>query len=140
MLTLKRGIIFCLSTMGVNFFYWTMFIQIELFKCILTLPMPLDMEPFWVQWLCGTWPDDWKGYDITFLELYPIVLSSILWGSRFSNHTIEFHTDNLALVSIINKCSSRKTHIMSLVRVLVQSMLHFNFVFYAIYIPWCKMS
>ena len=87
------------------------------------------------EWLYGAWPDDWKAYDITFLELYPIVLSSILWGSCFSNRTIEFHTDNLALVSIINKCSSRKPHIMLLVRALVKSMLRFNFVFYAIHIP-----
>ena len=87
------------------------------------------------EWLYGTWREDWKAYDITFLELYPIVLSSILWGGRFSNRTIEFYTDNLALVSIINKCSSRKTHIMLLVRALVKSMLRFNFVFYAIHIP-----
>ena len=87
------------------------------------------------EWLYGAWPDDWKAYDITFLELYPIVLSSILWGSCFSNRTIEFHTDNLALVSNINKCSSRKPHIMLLVRALVKSMLRFNFVSYAIHIP-----
>ena len=88
------------------------------------------------EWLYGTWPEDWRAYDITFLELYPIVLSSILWGGRFSNRIIEFHTDNLALVSIINKCSSRKPHIMLLVRALVKSMLCFNFfVFYAIHIP-----
>ena len=33
------------------------------------------------EWLYGAWPDDWKAYDITFLELYPIVLSCILWKS-----------------------------------------------------------
>ena len=62
-------------------------------------------------------------------------MSSILWGGRFSNHTIEFHTDNLALVSVIDKCLSRNPHITSLVRALVKSVLRFNFVFYAIYIP-----
>ena len=68
-----------------------------------------------------------------------ITHSSVLYplggGGRFSNQTIEFHTDNLALVSIINKCSSRKPHITSLVRALVKSMLRFNFVCYAIHIP-----
>ena len=34
--------------------------------------------------LYGRWPEEWKYYDITFLEVYPIVLSSILWGSHFS--------------------------------------------------------
>ena len=61
------------------------------------------------------------------MVLYPL-------GWSLLNHTIEFPTDNLALVSIINKCSSRKPHIM-LVRVLVKYMLRFNFVFYAIHIP-----
>ena len=37
------------------------------------------------------------------LELYTVVLSSILWGKIFSNKTIELYTDNLALVPIINK-------------------------------------
>ena len=61
-------------------------------------------------WLYGTWRECWKAYDITFLELYPIVLSSTLWASQFSERTIEFHTDNLALVSILNKSSSGKPH------------------------------
>ena len=86
-------------------------------------------------WLHGTWPAEWEGYDITFLELYPIVLSAHLWGTLLSNRTIEFHTDNMALVSIINTTSSKKPHIMALVRSLVSSMLKFNFVFYAIHIP-----
>ena len=86
-------------------------------------------------WLHGTWPAEWEGYDITFLELYPIVLSAHLWGTLLSNRTIEFHTDNMALVSIINNTSSKKPHIMALVRSLVSSMLKFNFVFYAIHIP-----
>ena len=86
-------------------------------------------------WLYGEWPEEWKGYDITFLELYPIVLSSIIWGHRFQNQTIEFHTDNLGLISVINKCSSPKPHIMCLVRGLVLAMLRFNFVFYAIHVP-----
>ena len=62
-------------------------------------------------------------------------MSSILWGSHLSNRTVEFHTDKLALVYIINKCSSSKPHIMFLVRALVQSMLRFNFVFYAVHVP-----
>ena len=85
-------------------------------------------------WIYGESLDEWKGFDITFLELYPIVLSSIMWGHRFQNQTIEFHTDNLGLVSVINKCSSPKPHIMCLVRALVLAMLRFNFVFNAIHI------
>ena len=83
----------------------------------------------------GEWPDEWKEFDITFMELYPIVLSSIIWGHQFQNRTIECHTDNLGLVSVINKCSSPKPYIMCLVCVLVLAMLQLNCVFYKIHIP-----
>ena len=86
-------------------------------------------------WLHGIWPSEWEGFDITFLELYPIVLAAHLWGTRFSNQTVEFHTDNMALVSILNKSSSKKPHIMTLVRALVLAMLKYNFTFYAIHVP-----
>ena len=86
-------------------------------------------------WLHGTWPDEWLHFDISFLELYPIVLSAHLWGHRLSNRAVEFHTDNIALVSILNNSSSSKPHIMSLVRALVATMLKFNFIFRALHIP-----
>ena len=28
-----------------------------------------------IEWFYGIWPDEWKQYNITFLELYPIVAS-----------------------------------------------------------------
>ena len=86
-------------------------------------------------WLHRTWPADWEGYDIIFLALYPIVLSTHLCGTLLSNRTIEFHTDNITLVSIINTTFSKKPHIMALVHSLVLSTTKFNFMFYAIHIP-----
>ena len=77
----------------------------------------------------------WKGFDITFLEPYPIVLSSVIWAHQFQNRTKEFHIDNWDLVSVINKCSSPKPHIRCLVRALVLAILRFNFVVYAFHIP-----
>ena len=86
-------------------------------------------------WLHDTWPDEWLHFDISFLELFPIVLSAHLWGHRLSNRTVEFHTDNIALVSILNNSYSSKPHIMSLVRALVATILKFNFIFRALHIP-----
>ena len=86
-------------------------------------------------WLHGTWPDEWLHFDISFLELYPIVLTAYLWGHQLSNRTVEVHTDNIALISILNNSSSSKPHIMSLVRALVATMLKFNFIFRALHIP-----
>ena len=53
------------------------------------------------------WPDHWHKpdimADITFLELVPIVLSIFLFKQDLSNKQILFHTDNKALVCILNK-------------------------------------
>ena len=86
-------------------------------------------------WTYGVWPSNIKGMEITLLELYPIVLAVNLWGEHIRNRMIEFHTDNMALVSIINSTSSSKENIMALVRTLVATMLKFNFSFRAFHIP-----
>ena len=54
------------------------------------------------EWLYGTWPEDWKAFDITFLELCSIVLSSILLGGRFSNRDFEF-CDQIGLFRSLHK-------------------------------------
>ena len=73
------------------------------------------------RWLYGAWSDEWKGCSITLLELYPTVLAVTTWGALLANHCIRFHTNNLALVSIINHQTSRDKHIMHLVRRLVST-------------------
>ena len=58
-------------------------------------------------WTYYQWPDHWHKpdimADITFLELVPIVLSIFLFKQDLSNKQILFHTDNKALVCILNK-------------------------------------
>lgn len=54
--------------------------------------------------------------DITFLELVPIVLLLFLFKSDLCNKRFLFHTDNKALVSILNKKSSKSRRVMELVR------------------------
>ena len=87
------------------------------------------------RWLYGAWSDEWKGCNITLLELYPIVLAVTTWGALLANHCIHFHINNLALVSIINQQASRDKHIMHFVRRLVITCLHFNILFQARHIP-----
>ena len=70
-------------------------------------------------WLYGSFPAEWKTFNITFLKLYPIVLAVHIWAPRWKNHSILFYTDNLALVSIINNQTSKNPHIMKLLRVLI---------------------
>lgn len=59
-------------------------------------------------WFSGTWPNDkWKGLNICVLELYPIYAALSVWRDSFSNETVDVHTDNQALVSVLNKLYSK---------------------------------
>ena len=83
------------------------------------------------KWLYGVFPSSWHSFNITFLELYPIVLAVNLWGSLWKNHCILFLTDNEALTFIINRQSSKDTDILKLVRCLVLACHHYNILFQA---------
>ena len=89
-------------------------------------------------WLYGSFPAEWKTFNITFLELYPIVLAVHIWAPRWKNHSILFYTDNLALVSIINNQTSKNPHIMKLLRVLILACLQNNILFQGRHIRGCK--
>jgi hypothetical protein len=69
--------------------------------------------------------------DITYLELVPITLSIYLWGYQFINKKVLFHTDNAAVVSILNNTSSKYDRITSLLRPTMYWTLLLNFQFKA---------
>ena len=79
----------------------------------------------------GRWPETWLGLNITVLEFFPIVAALQVWGHLWENKRIIFWTDNLALVAVINKQSSREKQIMFLMRKLVLKCLQCNITFYA---------
>ena len=86
-------------------------------------------------WLQGEFPPHWESTNIAIKELLPIVLAVRKWGTILSNKRILFFTDNEAIVSIINKQSSKEPTIMSLIRALVTSTLLDNIQFRAKHIP-----
>ena len=53
-----------------------------------------------VQWFHGLWPMSWCAYNITVLELYPIVAAVSVWGDRWENKSVCFYTDNQSLDAI----------------------------------------
>ena len=87
------------------------------------------------KWFRGEWPYHWKTLSIAFLELFPIITAVQLWAKHFNNKCILFHTDNIAIVSIINSQSSKDPAIMCLVRKLVVTSLIHNIMFKAVHIP-----
>ena len=66
---------------------------------------------FQESWTYFEWPLDWENKailrDITLLELAPIVLSVMIWSQLLSGKQIQFLTNIMALVSILNSQSSR---------------------------------
>lgn len=81
---------------------------------------------FKTKWFYGSFPGTWHNLNISFLELYPIVVSVEIWGHLWKNHSIIFYTDNEALVSILNKKTTKVKYIMFLVRKLVLLCLRLN--------------
>lgn len=87
------------------------------------------------RWIYYQWPCCWNNQaimrDITFLELVPIVLSVMVWGEALSGKKVQFHTDNMALVAILNSQSSKSPRIMCLLRQLVLFVMKYNITFKA---------
>ena len=70
-------------------------------------------------WLRGSWlPDQQLGPDISIAwqELFAIVVAALAWGHQWSGRRILAHCDNLAVVDIWGRYSSKSPSIMSLVR------------------------
>jgi len=72
--------------------------------------------------------------NMAFLELVPVVLALFLWSEQLKNKRIIFHIDNLALVSILSKGSSKDPAIMRLIRLIVLFAMLNNIQFKALYI------
>ena len=69
--------------------------------------------------------------DITFLELVPIVLAFYIWGKMLNGKKIILFVDNVSLVHILNKQSSRSDRVMPFLRPFVLSALQNNIQFKA---------
>ena len=77
------------------------------------------------QWFSEPWPtslhsylplNDGEAISIAFCELYPIVVSALLWGHCWKRQRIVFLCDNEATVAILRKGRSKSPHIMPLMR------------------------
>ena len=82
------------------------------------------------KWAYIKWPRYWDPQvlcDMTFLELIPVVMAIFVWGnSHLKNKRLHLHTDNEALVSVLNSKTSKSPRVMTLVRPLVLKLLHLN--------------
>lgn len=72
--------------------------------------------------------------DITFLELVPIAMAFSIWGTKLAGKRVILHTDNQALVSILNTQTSMSRGVMHLLRKFVLQGLVYNIQFKATHI------
>lgn len=93
---------------------------------------------FQKHWFNGAWPPHMSHFHITFKELFPIVLAIEIWGSHLRNKCLVIHTDNMAVMHIINKQTSKETSVMKLVRRLVLACMQFNILLRSVHIPGKK--
>ena len=59
------------------------------------------------KWAQHCWPKEWAENgmlsDITFLELFPVVVAVNIWGLYLKNKNIVFNIDNQSVVYIVSK-------------------------------------
>ena len=58
-------------------------------------------------WFQDQWPKDWETTDISAKELVPVVVAAALWGKYWPGEHVRFHSDNMAVVAIINKGTTK---------------------------------
>jgi hypothetical protein len=89
---------------------------------------------FGIKWFTERCPVNWLQYHITIRELFPIVLAIHLWGRNLQTKCVQFHTDNMAVVHIINKQTSKDPTIMKFVAQIVLLILKYDIIFKALHI------
>lgn len=70
---------------------------------------------FGTKWFYGTFAEHWLDYHISVREFFPIVVAMEMWGATLSNSSIVFHSDNSAVVHIINRNTSKDPNLMKLI-------------------------
>ncbi len=86
-------------------------------------------------WFQLSWPDAWAAVGIAAKELVPIVVAAALWGAQWAGRHICFHSDNDAVVSIIQRRSAKHLLITHLLRCLFFYASVHQFHFSALHIP-----
>ena len=62
------------------------------------------------------WPLGWEEIDISVKELVPVVVAAALWGGLWRGKHICFHSNNMAVVSILSTKTAKSPHLMHLLR------------------------
>ncbi len=84
------------------------------------------------KWFQSRWPsEEFKDFSIAWLEFFPILVAVVIWGDSLQGKRIIIRSDNKAVVSILNRQTSRCPKIMKLLRFFVLQCLKLNVAFCA---------
>lgn len=81
------------------------------------------------QWLQFQWPSALPEYHISVKEMVPVVVAAVVWGSNWRGLSVRFHSDNSAVVALLNTGSVRDDSLMHLMRCLALVAACCNFIF-----------
>jgi hypothetical protein len=87
------------------------------------------------EWFFHPFTEEWLQYHIAVREFLPKVIALDLWCHRLTNSTVVLHSDNSAVVHVINNNTSKDSHLMTLMRRLMLLSLKNNIHFVAKYFP-----
>ena len=90
------------------------------------------------RWTQGRWPKQFLEEvkpSIALLEFFPIVMGLYIWCDHLKDRKVVFHSDNMAVVNIVNKQYSGCKYIMALVRLFVITCLTNNITFKSQFVP-----
>ena len=92
------------------------------------------------KWTFGVWPSKFikSKPSIALLELFPIVVSIVLWGQSLQNKQVVLYSDNKAAVTMANKQTAKCPLCMALICILVLQCLKFNLELKFKYIQGCN--
>lgn len=90
---------------------------------------------FGKEWFFGQFSSNWLQFNIAVRRFLPIVIALELWFHQFKNCTVILHSDNIAVVHVINKNTSKDPHLMTLMRRLMLLSLQHNIHFFAKTVP-----
>ena len=81
---------------------------------------------FSTHWFSGLWSTECLRLNIALLEIYPIYLALVFWGPLLANKCVMIMSDNIAVVHILNKYTSKDPTIMIIVRLIVLACMKYN--------------
>ena len=83
-------------------------------------------------WFQLQWPPSAGECHISAKEMISIVIAAILWGREWQGLSIQFHSDNTAVVALLNSGDDSMMHLMRCLTFVAAS---FNFIFSSAHIP-----